>query len=380
MGIINRPTFDVVSFTRASSATRINALGVLESVAANVPRIDYDPVTLAVRGLLVEEQRTNVLINSGFSGGGPSTVPASWSLTGVSSDVIADVFNASVLGFSTRVVSIRRAAGAVGSYQGLQSNGHNYSSGTTLALSCYVRIPTGVVATDLYLYGANSGSGQLIASAATLNAQPKDQWVKYSIVYTLTQTQTFASFLSLNGPVGAGFDIACPQLEIGSFPTSYVPTAGAQATRAADIALIDTLSPWWNPSGGSFYAEVRRGFVESSAGIIASHTPTSKEFLFGYGSHVRINSDVSVVSNALSPNIPGGSVQKSASRFNGAESAVTAAGRSVLTGGGMSQALQATSLRLGMNGAASAMLNGHICKIRYYPKLLSNAELQALTA
>lgn len=53
-----------VSFTRASPATRINSLGQIEAVGNNVERIDYDPVTLAARGLLMEEQRTNLLLNS----------------------------------------------------------------------------------------------------------------------------------------------------------------------------------------------------------------------------------------------------------------------------------------------------------------------------
>jgi hypothetical protein len=53
-----------VSFTRASGATRVNSLGVIETVSNDVPRLDYDPVTLACKGLLVEEQRTNLLLNS----------------------------------------------------------------------------------------------------------------------------------------------------------------------------------------------------------------------------------------------------------------------------------------------------------------------------
>lgn len=53
-----------VTFTRASSAMRTNASGVFESVGVNVPRIDYDPVTLQCRGFLREESRTNLLLNS----------------------------------------------------------------------------------------------------------------------------------------------------------------------------------------------------------------------------------------------------------------------------------------------------------------------------
>lgn len=53
-----------ITFTRATGATRINASGLIEAVASNVPRFNYDPVTLAARGLLIEEQQTNLLLNS----------------------------------------------------------------------------------------------------------------------------------------------------------------------------------------------------------------------------------------------------------------------------------------------------------------------------
>ena len=36
----------LLTFTRSTTATRVNAAGLIETVAANVPRIDYDPVTL----------------------------------------------------------------------------------------------------------------------------------------------------------------------------------------------------------------------------------------------------------------------------------------------------------------------------------------------
>ncbi len=50
------------SFARASTATRINASGLLESVGSDVLRFDYDPVTLAARGILLEGSGTNVAL------------------------------------------------------------------------------------------------------------------------------------------------------------------------------------------------------------------------------------------------------------------------------------------------------------------------------
>lgn len=53
-----------ITFARASTATRVNSMGLIEQVAAGVPRIDYDPITLACKGLLIEESRTNLLTYS----------------------------------------------------------------------------------------------------------------------------------------------------------------------------------------------------------------------------------------------------------------------------------------------------------------------------
>ena len=55
-------TFKRSTFTRASIATRVNAQGLIEEVPADTPRFDHDPVTLAPKGLLLEQARTNALV------------------------------------------------------------------------------------------------------------------------------------------------------------------------------------------------------------------------------------------------------------------------------------------------------------------------------
>ena len=50
-----------VTVTRAlNTATRVNNSGLVEIVNANLPRFDFDPVSLAPKGLLIEEQRANI--------------------------------------------------------------------------------------------------------------------------------------------------------------------------------------------------------------------------------------------------------------------------------------------------------------------------------
>jgi hypothetical protein len=53
------------------------------------------------------------------------------------------------------------------------------------------------------------------------------------------------------------FRFAAPQLELGAFPTSYIPTTGAAATRAADVASISgsNFSSWYRQDEGTVFAD-----------------------------------------------------------------------------------------------------------------------------
>lgn len=55
---------DIFTLTRSTIGGRVNEKGVYEMVAVNKPRFDYDPVTKLLKGLLVEEQRVNLLPSS----------------------------------------------------------------------------------------------------------------------------------------------------------------------------------------------------------------------------------------------------------------------------------------------------------------------------
>jgi hypothetical protein len=58
-----------VTFTRSgNTATVINSSGVIAAINANLPRFDFNPTTLACNGLLIEEARTNLLLNSLLDG------------------------------------------------------------------------------------------------------------------------------------------------------------------------------------------------------------------------------------------------------------------------------------------------------------------------
>lgn len=69
-GSVSQVTFSglLENFTRASDATYFDASGTLQTATTNVPRFTYDPSTLQPLGLLIEESKTNILLNSGVSG------------------------------------------------------------------------------------------------------------------------------------------------------------------------------------------------------------------------------------------------------------------------------------------------------------------------
>ncbi len=52
------------TFARASVGTYYDSTGTLQAAASGAPRFDYDPVTHTAKGILIEEQRTNLFSRS----------------------------------------------------------------------------------------------------------------------------------------------------------------------------------------------------------------------------------------------------------------------------------------------------------------------------
>ncbi len=72
----------LLTFTRNSIATRVNPLGLIEKVPIKAARLDYDHITLAPKGMLIEEERTNLILRSnGFT---------AWTMTWVSGTTSMD--------------------------------------------------------------------------------------------------------------------------------------------------------------------------------------------------------------------------------------------------------------------------------------------------
>jgi hypothetical protein len=180
------------------------------------------------------------------------------------------------------------------------------------------------------------------------------------------------------------------QLEAGAFPTSYIPTTTAAVTRSADSAVVTPISSFYNQSEGTLFAEAREGGSDLQYGAVSLDTDTSDNRI-----DLRRNLDAGFLSMIVTTagaaqmlESPVLAVAAQTYKLSGAykanDCAVCVNGGAVATDTSVTLPTL-THLRIGGLAVTSPAtgngfpLNGHIRKIAYWPKRLSNALLQSLT-
>ncbi|MFV3385376.1 hypothetical protein ACNFCJ_07975, partial [Pseudomonas sp. NY15364] len=198
---------------------------------------------------------------------------------------------------------------------------------------------------------------------------------------SLTFTPTAGTLtLTVSGSVTSAM------LEAGSFPTSYIPTTTAQVTRSSEVAKVTQLAPWHNVAEGTLYAEFSYE-LNARPGTVASFddgTASNRIFIAGFSSNQRLNGAVTKDGNNVSTIVLNDGVTWSGKVAFGIQQADMAAAFNGVMGSSTNYvgALPPVSqLSIGGgNTAAVSRVNGHIRSIRYWPRRLSNAELQGITA
>lgn len=361
------------------------------------PRFDYDPVTLAPRGLLIEEQRTNLLLYSEqFDNAAwvkaDSTVTAN-STTSPDGTVDAD----SVI--ENTAAAIHRINQAM-----------TVTNGVACAVSVYARA---IGSRRLYINfitcaGAGAlfdltGNGAVVNvagtaanRAATIQAAGNG-WYRCTLIGTGTGTAG-AVFFQINrdssstatddsytGDGTSGLILWGSQIEAGAFATSYIPTVASQVTRSADVAAINApnFASWYNQASGSFVVEATGYVVDTNTRSILSayaSGATSNNILFINA----VQRQFQINNSGNQADIDGGTpasgvVTKAAGAYAANDFALSLGGAAVVTDTSGTIPTVDT-LAIGASSLGTTQLNGWVRSIRYYPTRLSNAQLQALSA
>jgi hypothetical protein len=378
----------VTAYTPTTTQPITNYVPVLLSAANNVARFDHNPVTGESLGLLIEEQRTNLFERS------EDFDNAYWSKFRLvlTQNVIAPD--------GTRTAW--HIQNTTDSGQHMFRRALSITSGTTYTSSIYAKAAelttitlgtsSGVVwpATTTVF---NLASGTVSSGSGTITPVGNG-WYRCSITATAASTASnqgpeFNSLISGAGDGYSGIYVWGAQFEAGAFPTSYIPTVASQVTRSADAASMTgaNFSSWYRADEGSFFAEYRTPKTEGTAAVMETRTASSGGGVlmqFSVNGAARNRSILTGFNGAQA--VPGSNAasanvlykQTAAWATNDFANALNGGAPVVITGVPNPGAL--TSFSIGSQTSASAnFFGGYIRKIAFYPKRLTNAELQALT-
>jgi hypothetical protein len=259
---------DLFSLVRAGSAWRFDAAGTLTEVAANQPRVDYDPATLAARGLLLEEGATNRLLNArqeGAAAGSPGTVPSGSGF--ISATATYNLTRSMTVGVESGLPYVEyRWVGTANATNdllfNLQSPDAAAASGQawTLAVHCVLAGAALPTSATLRLSEANASVFSATDVSIPLGAAPLRQ-ARRTVTRTFTDGSTNGArpviLVRVTNGVAYDFTIrmAAPQLwqSALAFSPSFPPagTPGASVRAADDLAVLD-LGTWFSLAAGTF--------------------------------------------------------------------------------------------------------------------------------
>ena len=225
-------------------ATRVNKDGLIETVSANVPRLNYDPTNPQDPTLLLEPTRTNECLYS-------KTLSSWTELNGGSLQTITN--NDAVAPDGSLTASTITFTG----------------TGTSLLRQFTNKAYTSNKHSSSFYAKKISGNGSVFFGITDTETEftPTDEWVRYE-VNNVTPTDFGTNlFLDLNFDCSAGDKIAVwgMQLEEGTYSTSIVKTAGSAVTRTEDFCNIPSgLGNVLNTSEGTLFVDVEVPRVSTS--------------------------------------------------------------------------------------------------------------------
>jgi hypothetical protein len=395
------------TFTRASTATFVGSNGLIQTAAINAPRFDHDPVTLASRGLLIEESRTNLLQRSeGFDNSywskqtvPPVSVAADVALAPngeTTADILRPATSAGSFHFISRVnIALTNVSHTATVF--MKASGYNFAELIIGSNILYSKFATAYFNLSTGEYVTSRTAGYTVASYSITPVG--NGWYRCSLtvvtdanstgVFTITCGSTTNPVASFAGDGISGILLWGAQLEAGSFPTSYIPTTTASVVRSADVCSItgSDFSGFYNQSEGTLFVGVTPQPTAQLAAVLLVNTNTfnniqsiSKADSGGSGSGLRwvLTQNpplVTAVANLDEANV----FTKLSMGYKSGDSALYYNNKFGSSTSSVFTSIAPTQMQIGSRDS-QRFINGHISEVKYFKKRLPNAKLQSLTA
>ena len=350
-------------FTRATTATRVNKQGLIESVNDGIARIDYSDSTQGA--FLLEPQRTNLITYS------EDYSDSSWVKTNV------DVSNNTELAPNGTETATRAIISSIGTDLRTQCNVIEL---TNYTFTFYAKKGS---STDITYRVYDVSNGSNIVSPTNYFSQVGIDWQRVELNFTTPSGCTSALVYLASDSVEIG-DIYLwgAQLEESSYATSYIPTNGAIATRNGETCINAT--PEINSEEGVLYFE---GSALADSGVTRSMSifQNGSNFIkFQYSSTSNRIDFVAFSSGALSCNITKVITNttennKFALKWNTNDFALWVNGVEVGTDTSGNTPIGMDKISFTNEGGSSGNFFGNTKDVKVYPKALSDVELQTLT-
>jgi hypothetical protein len=373
------------AYTVTTTQPITNYIPVLLSAGGNQPRFDCNPTTGESLGLLIEEQRTNVVLFSQAFG--------SWSAG--SATVQSD--------YVIAPDGTQTGDWIIGSTSGERVTQDVVFSGTTCTFSVYVK-GTNWNFTGCSLLIRNSTTSTNIASTnfsgTTFTAgggggtsvSVGNGWYRLSqsVSSGITAGNTLTFYIYTDSVGGGNTNNTIfawgAQVEAGTFATSYIATTSASATRTQDVANMTgvNLTSWLNNAQGTLYVNASRFGTNLYPRFVGFYSQNLESYSMGIGQWNASSITAYGVNNTVQFDLPifpsgltWGSEIKAALGYEFNNIGFTANNQTVATD---TNATIPDITFFGIGGGINPALNGWIKKIAYYPIRVTNTQLQALTS
>ena len=383
-----------VTFTRASTGTFVGSDGLIQAAAVDAPRFDHNPTTGESLGLLVEEARTNLLLQSnGFDTTWTNVNSSETSLSGTAPD-------------GTNTAWELKDTSTVSAVIHTLSQSVSFISGTAYTVSCWMK--AGVLTEGGFTFTATAFTSNLsarvsLSTGAVITTSPgvtastqefPNGWWRVSATATATATASAVMQIRIMDGglayIGTGTGtifIWGAQLEAEAFPTSYIPTTTATVTRAADVASItgSNFSSWYRQDEGTVFVEgaVPVGLTGARALASIDNGTASERIQLNHNgttamSYLVVNGGTTQFSPSLVGNsFPVGEYRKLAIAVKATDFAAITTPGTVGTGSSGTMPIP-TQLQIGF-GPARNRPNLPIKRLTYWPVRLGNEVLQRIT-